>query len=194
MTSKIKVEKITGETPQTVNVDTSVFDVLRQEAIKLGMPESDVDKFASEDTLRATVNVLKANQVSRVIEPAVESPRENREDEKRWKTKADRQRAYFDSQEKITVMIPLSSGEKPGVVEKKTIDGREEIFVKSGAVWSKSFNGYRVIVPKGVYTPVAKDIAKNISDELNQTLMAGEEIKLDRTDPNTGRPVRDQLV
>ena len=74
------------------------------------------------------------------------------------------------------------------------INGREEIFVKSGAVWSKSFNGYRVIIPKGVYTEVAKDIAKNVSDELNQTLMAGDEFKLDRIDPNTGRPVREQLV
>lgn len=192
--AKIKVQKITGEVKKVEEVaDISVLDILKEEAVKFGMPKSDADKFTSEESLRATVNVLKANQVSNVVTPVVESPKEMKEDEKRWQTKADRQKAFYDSQKQITVMIPLEPGEKPGVIEKKMVNGREEIFVLSGAVWSKSFNGYRVVVPKGVYTPVAEAIAQDISDELNQTMMAGERFKIDRIDPNTGQPVRNQL-
>ena len=183
------------KTPETK--ENTVLDVLKKEAVKLGMSEVDVIKFKDEDTLRATINTLKANQVvvpePEVITPVVESPKENKEDERRWKTKADRQKTFFDSQEKITVMIPLEPGEKPGVIKTKKVGDREETFVVSGAVWSKTFNGYRVIIPKGVYTPVAKGIAENLSKELNQTMTAGEAFKLDRIDPNTGRPVRDQL-
>ena len=194
-TSKIKVETVKGETP--IKADNSVLNVLKQEAIKLGMPEDDANKFESEELLRVTINTLKASQASKVVEvpqPVKEDPKEAKLDERKWKDKAERQRAYFESQPKVVIMIPLNPTEKPGVIEKKMINGRKEIFVKSGAVWSKSFNGYRVIIPKGVYTEVAKDIAKNVSDELNQTLMAGDEFKLDRIDPNTGRPVREQLV
>ena len=189
--AKIQVQKITGKVEE--KVDTSVLDILKQEAIKLGMPESDVEKFMGEDTLRATINVLKANQANNVITPVAESPKEMKEDEKRWQTKADKQKSFYDSQKQITVMIPLEPGEKPGVIEKRTINGREEIFVLSGAVWSKSFNGYRVVVPKGVYTPVAEAVAQDISDELNQTMMAGERFKIDRIDPTTGQSVRNQL-
>ena len=187
--TKVKEEKL---------VDNSILDILKNEAIRLGMSEVDLAKFKDEDTLRIMINTLKANQVVvselGVTAPVVESPKENKADEKKWRNKADRQKEYFDSQEKITVMIPLEPGEKPGVVKTKTIRGREETYVESGAVWSKTFNGYRVVIPKGTYTPVARGIAENLSKELNQTMTAGDQWKIDRIDPSTGRPVKDQLV
>jgi len=198
--AKIKVQNIGGEIKeptqpvQEVKVESGVLDVLKKEAVKLGMPELDVDKFESEELLRASINAIKANKTA--VETPVEfkeSPKEEKVIEKDWQNKADSMKKFFDTQEKITVMIPLEPGEKPGVVETRTVNGREETIVVSGAVWSKTFNGYRVIVPKGTYTPVAKAIAENLATELNQTLMAGEQWKIDRIDPNTGRSVREQL-
>lgn len=170
------------------------LEELQKEAVSLGMPQVDADKFDNEELLESTVNTLRALNASKVVSLEEKAnPKEDKDTEKNWRSKADRQKAYFDSQDQVTVMIPLEPGEKQGVVETRIVNGREEVFVKSGAVWSKSINGYRIVVPKGVYTPVAKDIAENISNELNQTLNAGEQWKIDRLDPQTGQPVRNQL-
>ena len=164
---------------------------LRDELVKLGMPQEDADKLQTKAQLQAVINTLKASKVITTTEKV--DPKEERQDEKRWQTKADRMAENLESQEKVSIIIPLDPNEKPGVVNTVEVRGHKEYVYVSGGVWSKTFNGYRVIVPKGVYTEVPRQIAQNIADENNQTLMAGEQWKLDRIDPNTGRPVREQL-
>ena len=100
---------------------------------------------------------------------------------------------HLEKQDKVRVLIPLEPKEKVGVVKEVKVRGILQYRHVSGAVWSKTFNGYKIILPKGVYTNVPEQIADNIAAELDQTQRAGESLKIDRIDPSTGRPVADQL-
>ena len=166
------------------------------------MPKEDVEKFSTEETLEATVNVLKASKANKE-DPIreVSNPVEERQVEKLFRSRAERQKAYFDSLDPVTILIPCESGEAPGKIEEIEENGVKKTII-TGAVWSKSFNGYRVTIPKGVYTEVpGRDpktgkvvaVAENIARELNQVQIANEQFGIDRLDPKTGKSVRDQL-
>jgi hypothetical protein len=192
---KIKVETINASSSEEYpKVADSSFNLLRKEAVTLGMPQEDVDKFDNEETLKVTVNALKASKADKVVtlEEKV-NPKEEREVEKKWRDKAQRQKEYFNSLPKVRVLIPCDSTEKPGVVEERKVNGIMQTVVVSGAVWSKTFNGYRVVVPKGVYYEVSEAVADNIAEEFNQVIRSNAQFGLDRTDTTTGRPVREQL-
>jgi len=171
MPNKIKVETVGTVTP----VETTPIEA----------PE--------EVIVETPLEVVVETPKEEVVVPVIIPSREDSEVEKKWMDKAERMRRNFEAQPKVRVLIPIESGETPGVIEKKIINGREVVIVKGGAVWSKTFNGYRVIIPKGVYTEVAQQVADNISKEYSQTLSAGDQWKIDRIDPTTGRSVREQL-
>lgn len=195
---KLKVEKVGGKKEVKKEQGTSKLEDLRKEAISLGMPESDANEFDSEKLLQSTIKALKSTKET-PAEPTVPQekadPKEEKQVEQKWRAKRDRQKAYFDKQPQIRVLIPLdpNAQEKPGVVEEREINGRMEWVAVSGAVWSKTFNGYRIIVPKGVYWPVPKDVADNIAAEQNQIIMDAQRYGVDRVDPKTGKAVREQL-
>ena len=109
--------------------------------------------------------------------------------------KVERQRRFYDSQPRIRTWIPLEGDEKEGVVKK--VEGSpnyDSLVHVSGAVWSKTFNGLRVIYPKGAYIDVPKDIADNMGLELHLTTHAGDQWKIDRVKPETGELVSKQLA
>ena len=168
---------------------------LQAEAVKLGMPEEDSKTFTIKAPLIATINALKATKVVQKVDTLEEkvSPKEEREDEKKWQSKADRMAKHLEGQPKVRVLIPLDPNEKQGVVREIEVRGIKQYVHVSGAVWSKTFNGYKVIIPKGVYTAVPEQIAENISEEFNQTQNAGAQWAIDRIDTQTGKPVRSQL-
>ncbi len=200
--SKIKVEQVgspsKSETPITPPVDQAppdtdveLFD-LQKEAIKLGMPEETAGKFKDVALLQDTVNTLKAVGASQVAPVQTEpvNPREDARIEKVWKSKAERMKAYLDGRPKVRIIIPCDAKEKAGTVVERS-DGKK---VYAGAWWSKTFNGYRVDVPKGVYTEVPIDIADNISAEFNQVQADLARFGIDRIDEKTGKPVADRLT
>jgi len=178
----------------TQNYEEMTVKDLQGELVKLGMSEEDSKKFTIKATIIATINVMKTKKDEKVatLNPPVD-PKEEKEIEKHWQSKADRMCDFLEAEPKVSIIIPVEGQEKPGVVETFIDRGRKQYRYVSGSVWSKTFNGYRVIIPKGVYYEVPKTIGENIANEFNQTQMAGKQWDLDRIDPKTGRSVREQL-
>ena len=166
---------------------------LQDELVKQGFEKEAVTGIRTKSALLAMISALEEkSQVTSLNPPS--DPKEERDTEKNWQAKADKMAKHLDKQPKVRVLIPLEPNEKVGVVKEFRVKGILQYRYVSGAVWSKTFNGYRVILPKGVYTDAPEQIADNIAKELDQTQRAGEHLKIDRIDPNTGRPVRDQLT
>jgi len=166
-------------------------DDLRTELVSLGFDESAAKNIHGKEALRATIAIVKEKRQETNVDQT--TPEEDRETEQAWQAKADKMAEQLHSQEKVRVLIPLEPNEKVGVVKEVEERGVVQYRHVSGAVWSKTFNGYKVIIPKGVYYPVPQQIADNIATELNQTQLAGQHLKLDRIDPNTGKAVAEQL-
>lgn len=82
-----------------------------------------------------------------------------------YKSKAERQKAFYDKQPKVRFFIPLDPGEKKYTVHPIQI------------------NGYRVNIPKGVTVQIAEGLADELERQFNMTSEAGKEFELDR-DPN----------
>jgi hypothetical protein len=167
---------------------------LQAELVELGMPKEDTEKLTTKAAVTATINVLKAVKAANTVDP-VESPKEEKEVEKKWTTKRDIMRANLEAQPETQIMIPTEGKEKAGVVEwvfdKKT-KRMEQVHI-SGAVQPVTLNGYRYLVPKGRMVKVPEQIAQVITESMEETRQAGQDLLIDRTDPETGRPVRDQL-
>ena len=193
----IKVETINPsvEAPSMVAVAPvrSELEDLRETAVSLGMPKEDATKFDSVEMLALTINTLKMVKADHAVPLDTTNPQEEHQVEMQWKSKAERQKAYFDSLPKVRILIPCEGSEKPGVVEEKMIKGRKEMVALFGAVWSKTFNGYKVVLPKGVYVEVSQAIADNVAEEFNQINRAIQRFGVDRIDPKTGQPVADRL-
>ena len=49
------------------------------------------------------------------------SPKEEKQAEKLWRNKADKQKDYFDSLPPVRIMIPCEGEEKPGVVREEMV-------------------------------------------------------------------------
>jgi len=177
------------------NYEEKTVKELQGELVTLGFSEDDSKKFTIKATIIATINAMKSKKEPEKVDTLnpTPDPKEEKNIEDNWKNKTYRMCDFLESQPKVSVMIPCEPNEKPGVVETVIVQGRKQYKYISGAVWSKSFNGYRVIVPKGVYYEVPKKVADNIANELNQTYLAGQKWNLDRLDERTGKPVRDQL-
>lgn len=161
---------------------------LKEKAISLGLTEGELKSFNSKATVIATIRAIEKVKPVATLTPT-ETPRETKADNLRWETKVDRMRDFLESQPTVRVLVPLEGDEKQGVV--KEVNG--QMVVVSGAVWSKTFNGYRVCIPKGKYVDVPQAVADNIEKEYFQTTHAGDAWKLDRVKPETGEPVSKQL-
>lgn len=173
---------------------------LREEAIELGLAREDSLLFITKKPLIATINSLKAARVDKdeevkrvkTLNPSPD-PKEEKQVERQWRSKAERMRAKLDAQPKETFFIPLSGEEKSGVVREIMVKGRKEFVHVSGAIETVTLNGYKTIVPKGVRWKVPEQVADVLSKSYEDTQNAGKEYLVDRIDNKTGKQVKDQL-
>lgn len=165
---------------------------LQEDLIELGFDKDAVGGIKTKATLIAMILALKAKSEVGNLNPP-KDPKEEKATERSWQTKADRMARHLEKQEKFRVLVPLEPNEKVGVVKETLINGIRQFRHVKGAVWSKTFNGYKVIYPKGTYFNAPKQIADNIAEELDQTQQAGSHLRIDRIDPKTGRQVSEQL-
>lgn len=170
---------------------------LQNELISLGMPQESAELMKTKAQAVAIIDTLKASNVVNKVDTLEEKvdPSEDRKIEDSWKSKAQRQIKYWSEQPKVRILVPLEGQEKTGVV-KWQYDPKEKRDVQvhvGGAVQPVTENGAKYLVPKGVYVEVPEPVAKVIQDKFQQTSEAGADLLIDRVDPETGRPVRDQL-
>lgn len=76
-------------------------------------------------------------------------------------TRVERMKKNLAKQELKSIMIPLGPKEKVG------------------STLTVILNGYRLNVPKGVYVDVPMQVAKIVADSQNQTIQAGQNMRLD---------------
>lgn len=178
---------------------------LQDKLVELGMPLEDAEAFKTKAPIISSIKVLMAKKM--VADPEVEeevkkvatleekpNPSEDREVNKRWKTKAEAMKARLLQQEQVSILIPLDSGERVGVIEWRTDKNGDTYQAHvSGAYEKVQLNGFKYMIPKGVYTKVPRQIAEVISQAQQQTLEAGSHISLDRIDPKTGKPFSEAL-
>jgi hypothetical protein len=183
-------------------LNTLTVKQLQEKLISLGMPEEDVKGFKTKAPMIASINTLEAKEATKEPEEVKKvasieekpNPSEDREVNKRWKSKAEIMRNKLLAQEKVNILIPVDPTERAGVVEwRKDKNGEDYQVHISGAITSVQLNGYKYFIPKGVYTPVPRQVAEVISKAQQQTLEAGSNISLDRIDPKTGRPFKEIL-
>lgn len=188
-------------------LETLSIKELQDKLVEKGMPEEDAASFKTKASIIATLRTLDAKEAVSEVEKEPEevkkvasieekpNPAEDREVNKRWLTKAQAMKKHLEAQEKVSILIPLDPSEKQGVVEWRT-DAKGETYQVhvGGSIETVQLNGYKYFIPKGVYTPVPRQIAEVISKSQQQTLDAGKHISLDRIDPKTGRPFSEVLL
>jgi len=169
------------------NLNKLTVKALREILVKLGMPKEATENFENKKPIIATIQVLRAN--------ATIGSGQLKKDRKEYLSKKERMRAILMAQPRIRILIPTQGTEKPGVVKwvYNKRSKRDEQVLISGAYTPVQINGFKWLVPHGVYSSVPEQIAEAISDSQNMTNQAGKEYLLDRDDPKTGKTVRDAM-
>jgi len=161
---------------------------LREMVVKLGMSEDDAENFETKRPLISTIKTLRAQTV-------VETSGELKKDKKEYLSKKEIIRKILMKQKRVRTLIPCTGKEKPGIIKwvlnKKT--GREEQVYVSGAYTPVQINGFKWLVPHGVYDDVPQQVADMISESQQMTAEAGKAFLIDRDDPKMGGKVRDRL-
>lgn len=190
-------------------LDTLTVKELQDNLVKLGMKRKDVEVFKTKAPLISTIITLEdqlakkkeekkeeLNEINKKVASITEKidPREDRKINKQWLSKAQRMKEILFEQEQVSVLVPLEAGEKVGKVEwRMTKKGEKYQEHISGAIKKVQINGYKFYIPKGVYYKVPMQIAQVISQAEQQILENGQDLKVDRLDPNTGGKVQDLL-
>lgn len=166
---------------------------LQEEAVNLGMDKNDVRLFTVRAPIIAAIKAMKTIKGTAVID--VETPQEKESTEKNWKSKAKIMEERLNTQPKVRILVPLEGKEKRGDVRmvKNSKTGEMEQAHFGGAIQSVILNGYKYLVPKGIYVEVPQQVADQIQEKYQQTSEAGKQFLIDRVDPQTGKSVRDQL-
>jgi hypothetical protein len=169
---------------------------LQAELVSLGMPEEETKTFNTKAQIVAVLHTLKAKDAVEKVKTLeeVESPAEKKAFEAKWLSKAMLMKRRLESQPLVRTLLPLEGSEKQGVVEWRTDKkGEKYQYVVSGAYETVQLNGYKYIIPKGVYCDVPEQIAEVLANAYHQTQAAGADISLDRIDDRTGKPMRDVI-
>ena len=191
---------------------------LKEELVAAGMPEEDASKFKAKAAAQATLDAMKTQvakseeEIEKVksIEEAP-NPREEKEVNRQWKTKAERMKAKLMQQEFVSILVPLDPEEKAGSVDwvwaddesvipfndwfKLSLKEKMGTYQKhnSGAIIVPQLNGFKYMIPKGQYTRVPMQIFEVVNEANMEQVKATQYKNLDRLDPKTGRPVRDSM-
>lgn len=191
-----------ADTNKTTELADLSVKQLREELVKLGMPVEDAEGFDTKKPIISTINTLKAKKA---IEEAVETvesmakldPVEEKNVNKKWASKKELMRIKLMAQPKVKIRIACEGKEQPGVVRwvmnpKTKVE--EQVYI-SGAYHAVQLNGYKWLIPKGSYEEVPQQVADQILKAQKNTDEAGKEFNLaiSRMDPETGRPVSNQL-
>lgn len=190
-----KPEKTTTDPVVPIELSEMSVKQLQEEVTKLGMPAEDASKLKTTGVLISVINTLKTNKVAVVSSTSSVDPNEEKKTKKNWINKAHKQWLFWNEQPKVKIIVPLNGQEKKGVIRWETHPAMKiQVPVHvSGAVQSVIENGARYFIPKGVYVEVPEPVAKIIEAKFQQTSDAGSDILADRIDPDTGKPVSEQL-
>lgn len=169
---------------------------LQEEAVKLGA--KDVEDFTTKKQMLNVIHTLQAKPPAapafQTTTPGLDNPSA---DNRMWMDKRSRMMAILWEQmargEKTRVLIPLEGKEKPGKVSVVVKGNRKEFIPLGGAIDTVCLNGYVWMIPKGVYSEVPNRVADELGTAQQETANAGAAFDINRIDPNTGRPVSDQL-
>lgn len=142
----------------------------------LSPQEQQVDKDVpaeSESNVEQLIALLakqqnQINQLSEKISQLSQAPKMQKSARpdnvaKKHADKKEAMRKNLESQERVTVMIPLEGKEKPGTM------------------YSVILNGYPVYIPKGVYVDVPRQIADIVQESQQQTRNAEQGIVNDKS-------------
>lgn len=113
--------------------------------------------------------------------PVEPSPIENRQDTKKWQTKADRMKEHLDAQPKVQVYLAPEGKEQPGQIREIMV-GNKIVVQTSGSVEVVTLNGYSTYIPKGTPTLVPQQVAEILGQAQVDTAKAGREIDINRPD------------
>jgi len=170
---------------------------LKEELVSLGMPADAVESFNTKSQLLAVINTMKAKETVKRVDTLEEKedPKEEKLVEQRYRSKAIIMRDKIMAQPTIRFFIPCEGKEKPGVVEWRTDkNGKKYQFVVSGTYETVQLSGFKYFVPKGVFVDVPQQIAEELGASLHLTSEAGKDKLMDRTDPQTGRPINEVMM
>jgi hypothetical protein len=140
---------------------------LQQIARNLGVDKA--EKLLSKDAAISVISALQSKTVAPVID-------DSQKDVEKYESKKERMKRHLDAQPKVRFLIPLDIGEKKGAIETVIL------------------NGYRYNIPKGEFVEIPQQVADVLSDAYKLTSTAGANIRLDRVDPKTNKPVADILA
>lgn len=91
------------------------------------------------------------------------------------KRRQEETKATLEKEPKVSFIIPLASGEKPGSFEIVNI------------------NGYQFTIKKGEMVEIPKSVASILADHYRFTMKAGENMRVDRTEVKDGVSIQDAL-
>lgn len=191
---------------------------LQEELVELGMEEEEASEFRTKAAAEVTIKMLKKQPAEKAPEEekvkSIEErpdPKEEKVVNKSWKSKANRMKAKLLDQEFVSILIPLDPNESMGEVEWVMQDTEENIPLKEwlslshavkmktyqkhigGAITSPQLNGFKFMIPKGVYYRVPMQIFEVVNEANMEQLKATQYKNLDRKDPRTGRPVKESF-
>lgn len=171
---------------------------LIEESIALGFPREVAETFKVKAQVQGVINTLKAKEVVEKVDSLDEkrNPREEKELEKAYVTKAQRMMQIWLDAPTSQILYPSDPGVAAGRVEWRTDERGNRIQVAltpANTVEPVIVNGATWIVPKGVLVEVPAPVARIIADRLQLTNQAGSNISLDRVDHRTGRQMSEVL-
>jgi hypothetical protein len=169
---------------------------LQAEAVKLGMPQADAELLGTKKAIIGVINTLKATKAEQERVESLEErpdPAEEKQVNRAFMAKAEAMRKKLESMPKVRFFLPISGGEKPGVVREVVVKGRKEQVHVSGAIEVVQLNGYKTIIPKGQFVEIPQQVAEVLSESMQATQQAGADFLIDRIDPKTGKQVGEQL-
>lgn len=165
---------MTTMTTTVTPLEDMTLSDLKLEAEKLGL---DASKFTNKAPLIASINALrmKPQPVIDPFKPELPVIDNATRDDQAYKNKARRMKEQLEKQPKVKFLVPLEPGEKKGSIEVVIM------------------NGYRMNILKGEFVDLPEQVAEDLARRYKLTSEAGKNLEIDRIDPNTGRPVSEQL-
>ena len=173
---------------------------LREVADSMGLKE--LKSFTTKQSLITVIELLKEKkdesekpkevaEVAEKTETAVDSEPDESNVIVAHTSKKEIMRLRLEGQPKKTLFLPLEGKEIEGEVayDKK----KKQWQVVSGTCESCIINGFVTYVPKGKYWEVPEQVFEVFKESQTSTQRAGQEMLMNRINPETGTPVSERL-